>query len=336
MGQRLEVLWRLRDPARTPAVVVTGVRALLQRLGPGATDVEPIEVHPGAVVDPDELAARLVTFGYRREELVEHRGEFARRGAIVDVFPSTADAPIRIDLWGDEVDRLTRFGVNDQRSTEDLDTARIFPARELMPTDAVRARAAALVADEPWGREQWERLAEGALFEGMESWLPWLVEGETLLTDVLPETAKVVLVEPRRMRDRARDLLAEEADLASTLASTWARDADTTFPRLHADPMLDDRRRSLVPSGTRLHGGLRLAHRSTRRRSRRTRRSSRRPGGGPSSATAPASSPVSPSSSRIATASSSPPTARARPTASPRCCASTASTSTSTAAPPAT
>ena len=236
MGRRLEVLWRLRDPARTPAVVVTGVRALLQRLGPGATDVEPIEVHPGAVVDPDDLAARLVTFGYRREELVEHRGEFARRGAIVDVFPSTADAPIRIDLWGDEVDRLTRFGVNDQRSTEDLDTACIFPARELMPTDAVRARAATLVADEPWGREQWERLAEGALFEGMESWLPWLVEGETLLTDVLPETAKVVLVEPRRMRDRARDLLAEEADLASTLASTWARDADTTFPRLHAEP----------------------------------------------------------------------------------------------------
>ena len=236
MGQRLEVLWRLRDPARAPAVVVTGVRALLQRLGPGATDVEPIEVHPGALVDPDELAARLVTFGYRREELVEHRGEFARRGAIVDVFPSTADAPIRIDLWGDEVDRLTRFGVNDQRSTEDLHTARIFPARELMSTDAVRARAAALVADEPWGREQWERLAEGLLFEGMESWLPWLIEGETLLTDVLPETAKVVLVEPRRMRDRARDLLAEEADLASTLASTWARDADTTFPRLHADP----------------------------------------------------------------------------------------------------
>ena len=70
----------------------------------------------------------------------------------------------------------------------------------------------------------------------MESWLPWLVDDEQLLTDVLPPNAKVVLVEPRRMRDRARDLLAEEDDLARTLASTWARDADTTFPRLHADP----------------------------------------------------------------------------------------------------
>jgi transcription-repair coupling factor (superfamily II helicase) len=236
MGTRLEVLWRLRDPARSPAVIVAGVRALLQKLGPGATTTEPIVVRPGGVVDPDEIAERLVAFGYRREELVEHRGEFARRGAIVDVFPSTADAPVRIDLWGDEVDRLTRFGVSDQRSTDDLDEVCIFPARELLPDDELRARAAKLVGTEPWGREQWERLAEGLHFEGMESWLPWLVDEEQLLTDVLGEHGKVVLVEPRRMRDRAIDLLAEEDDLARALASTWERDPDKSFPRLHADP----------------------------------------------------------------------------------------------------
>jgi transcription-repair coupling factor (superfamily II helicase) len=236
MGQRLDILWRLRDPERCPRVIVAGVRALMQKLGPGATTTEPIIVRPGSEIDPDALGRRLVEFGYRREELVEHRGEFARRGAIVDVFPSTADAPIRIDLWGDEVDRLTRFGVNDQRSTDDLDEVHIFPARELMPSDDVRDRARQLVASEPWGREQWERLAEGAHFDGMESWLPWLVDEDRLLTDVLPDTAKVVLVEPRRMRDRALDLIAEEDDLARTLASTWARDPDKSFPRLHADP----------------------------------------------------------------------------------------------------
>jgi transcription-repair coupling factor (superfamily II helicase) len=236
MGHRLEVLWRLRDPARTPTVIVAGVRALLQKLGPAATTVEPVLVRPGAVVDPDRLAETLVHFGYRREELVEHRGEFARRGAIVDVYPSTASAPVRIDLWGDEVDRLTRFSVNDQRSTEDLAEVCIFPARELLPDDAVRERASRLVATEPWGREQWERLAEGAHFDGMESWVPWLAERDELLVDVLPERAKVLLVEPRRMRDRARDLLAEEDDLAKALASTWARDPDKPFPRLHAEP----------------------------------------------------------------------------------------------------
>ncbi|MEY4229476.1 MAG: transcription-repair-coupling factor, partial [Actinomycetota bacterium] len=239
MGRRLEVLWRLRTPDRMPAVVVTGVRALLQKLGPDATTVDPIKVRPADIIDADELLATLIHFGYRREELVEHRGEVARRGAIIDVFPSTAEAPIRIDLWGDEVDRLTEFTVNDQRSTSDLAEALIFPARELLPSDAVRAQAAELIASEPWGREQWERLAEGTLFDGMESWLPWLVDAdgdrERLITNVLPTSAKVVLVEPRRMRDRANDLLAEEDDLARTLASTWARDAERQFPRLHAE-----------------------------------------------------------------------------------------------------
>ncbi len=235
MGHRMEVLWRLRSPERCPAIIVGGVRALLQRLGPGATEVNPIHVGKGAILDPDALMAQLIYFGYRREELVEHRGEVAQRGAIIDIFPSTADAPIRIDLWGDEVDRLTEFAVNDQRSTLDLDEALVFPARELIPTDDVRTRAGALVGTEPWGREHWERLAEGTLFDGMESWLPWLVDGDQLITDVLPKTAKVALVEPRRMRDRANDLLAEEDDLARALAGTWARDATKTFPRLHAD-----------------------------------------------------------------------------------------------------
>jgi transcription-repair coupling factor (superfamily II helicase) len=235
MGRRLEVLWRLRQPEHTPAVVVAGVRALLQRLGPGTVDVEPVVVRPGDLLDADDLLRRLVEAGYRREELVEHRGEVARRGAIIDVFPSTADAPVRIDLWGDEVDRLTTFSVNDQRSDQDLDEARIFPARELLPSDELRARAASLVASEPWGREHWERLADGGLFDGMESWLPWLAPSEQLLTDLLPTTAKVLLVEPRRMRDRAHDLLAEEDDLARALASTWARDPDRAFPRLHAE-----------------------------------------------------------------------------------------------------
>ena len=113
-------------------------------------------------------------------------------GAIIDVFPSTGDAPVRIDLWGDEVDRLTTFGVNDQRSAGDLAEALVFPARELLPSDELSERARRLVAREPWGREQWERIAEGAFFEGMESWLPWLDDSPepTLLTDVLPDVGQ--------------------------------------------------------------------------------------------------------------------------------------------------
>ena len=233
MGKRLEVLWRIKnDP---PKIIVTGVRALLQHLS--NTVVEPIVVKQKMQVEMDELISTLARFGYRREELVEHRGEFARRGSIIDVFPSTADTPIRIDLWGDEVDRLTAFNVNDQRSTDDLTSVQIFPARELIINQDVAARAQDLIAKEPWGQENWERIAQGATFDGMESWLPWVATDSEVLTDLCAESASIhiVLIEPRRMRDRARDLIAEEDDLARALASTWSRDPDQKYPRLHSE-----------------------------------------------------------------------------------------------------
>jgi transcription-repair coupling factor (superfamily II helicase) len=138
---------------------------------------------------------------------------------------------VRVDLWGDEVDRLSVFSVADQRSTHDLATVTVFPCRELLPTPEVRARAEALLAGAPWAREQWERIATGQTFDGMESWLPWLADGEHLLSDLLPGHARVLLVEPRRMRDRAQELLDDEAALADALAGTWGAEGHD-FPRL--------------------------------------------------------------------------------------------------------
>ena len=240
MGRRLRVLWRISNPdlhpERLPDVIVAPVRALIQRLAPPAPETaEPVCVRPGDQLDPQELVGRLAAAGYRREYQVEHRGEIAVRGSIVDVFPSTADVPVRIDLWGDEVDRLTTFAVADQRSVHDIDDVEIFGCREVLPTEVVRRRAGDLIAEEPWGRDQWERFANGQLFEGMESWLPWLNERAEpeVLPDRLGSGAQLVLVEPRRMRDRAGELLDEEESLAGTLAQTW--NATGEFPRLHIE-----------------------------------------------------------------------------------------------------
>jgi transcription-repair coupling factor (superfamily II helicase) len=232
MGRRLRIMWRLREGGEgAPAVVVAPVRALVQRLGPHVEDVEPIVLRKGGQVDRDELLERLVGAGYRREYQVEARGELAVRGSIVDVFPATSDHPVRVDLWGDEIDRLSTFSVADQRSSDELDEVRIFPCRELLPTGEVRARAAELLTRAPWGSAQWERLAEGHVFDGMESWLPWLTEDEHLLPDLLASGSRVLLVEPRRMRDRAQDLLDEEESLAETLSVTWGAEGQD-FPRL--------------------------------------------------------------------------------------------------------
>jgi transcription-repair coupling factor (superfamily II helicase) len=234
MGRRLRTLWHLSDPERAPRCIVAPVRAVIQRLGPQAYEVEPIVVGHGDQVDPTQLVHDLVAAGYRREYQVEGRGEVAVRGSIVDVFPSTAEVPVRIDLWGDEVDRLTEFSVAEQRTTRDIAEVEIFPCRELLPTDEVRALAAKLVHREPWGSDVWERLAEGQLFDGMESWLPWLVDDDSVLPDLLPPDAQVLLVEPRRIRDRAADVVAEERDLAKALARTWDVEDDRELPALHA------------------------------------------------------------------------------------------------------
>ena len=225
IGQRLRVLWRLGlagdAVARPPAVVVAPIRAMLQRLGPTEEAATPVLLAKGAVVDQTSLVERLVSMGYRREYQAEHRGELAVRGGIVDVFPSDAELPVRVDLWGDEVDRLTEFDPGDQRSRQELEQVEVFACHELLPTDEVRARAERLVDAEPWGAAQWDRISQGQVFDGMESWTPWLAGDERVLPDLLAAGARVVLVDPRRTRDRAAELLEEERSLAAALAVTW-------------------------------------------------------------------------------------------------------------------
>ena len=265
MGRRLRVLWRLAGDVGEapdgdgaggdvgeapdgdgaggggpdgaaggpPDIVVAPVKALLQRLGPWRQAARPLRLAAGDRLAVDDLVAELVAMGYRREPVVEHRGELAVRGGIVDVFPSTADEPVRIDLWGDEVDRLTVFDVGDQRSLAPLASVELFGCREVVADEAMRARAEGLVASAPWGRHHWNRIADGERFDGMESWLPWLVAGDEVACDLLGEGAQVVLVEPRRIRDRAADLLDEEAALAEALAGTWGLAEGDEPPRLH-------------------------------------------------------------------------------------------------------
>ena len=232
MGRRCRLLHRMTDPASTPAVVVASARAVAQFVSAQKAGA-PIGLSAGDSVDQPELVRRLSEFGYRREHQVEHRGEMAVRGSIVDIYPSTASAPVRIDFWGDDIDRLAEFSVGDQRSTNPLDRLEVYPARELRPDGPMRRRAAGLVASQPWGREQWDRLADGEFFEGMESWWPWLVEEPAVVPGLLSAGGALVVVEPRRLADRVAEILAEEEDLAAGLAKTWNTDA-AGMPRLHA------------------------------------------------------------------------------------------------------
>lgn len=238
VGRRLEVLRRLahpEDPA-FPAplrAVVTTVRSLMQPMAGSLGDIEPIVLRVGAELDFDELLTRLVEFAYSRVDMVGKRGEFAVRGGILDLFPPTADHPVRVEFWGDEVTELRPFAVADQRSLTEVsvDVVVAPPCRELLLTADVRARAAEVAVDYAADAalvEMLEKLANGVPVDGMEALLPVLKPGELrLLTEVLPEGTHLLLCDPEKIRTRAADLVrtGEEFLEASWTAASFGADA---------------------------------------------------------------------------------------------------------------
>ena len=141
--------------------------------------------------------------------MVERRGEFAVRGGILDVFPPTEDHPLRVEFWGDTVEEVRWFSVADQRSLEIAEHGLWAPpCREVLLTDAVRARAAALVDRLPGVADMLGKISEGIAVEGMESLAPALVDEMQPLLDLLPEGTHVVLVDPEKIRTRSHDLVA--------------------------------------------------------------------------------------------------------------------------------
>ena len=147
-------------------VLVASVQALLQRtIAPDDLPTRPRELRVGARVHQDTLLRDLLDLGYSPVMEVAGRGEFARRGGIVDVFPPSLDLPIRIEFFGDEIESLRAFDPTDQRTTGKVDRIALLPASEfLLPATgvaAIRERLGKAAARLP------ERLAQDlARFEG--------------------------------------------------------------------------------------------------------------------------------------------------------------------------
>jgi len=220
-GRRAEAAHRIRA-ATGPAVVTAPVLAALQRVSPELGVHEPLAIARGATVDLGELVDSLVSLGYTREDVVEHRGEFAVRGGIVDVFPSTARRPARLELAGDDVESLREFSPGTQLSTGALDAVQVHPCRELVVDADARDRAErAIRSPRITGqyRSMLERVAEGMTFEGMEQTIPLLFDSLPSLSELLPAASPVVLSPSRMVTDRATRIVDEATALAE--ASGW-------------------------------------------------------------------------------------------------------------------
>ncbi|MEV7620140.1 transcription-repair coupling factor [Microbacterium sp. NPDC089321] len=209
VGKRLDTLRRIVTwTGEKPLVVVASVRAALQPLAANLGDAAPLELRIGGRgIELEEAVEQLVERAYSRVDMVSRRGEFAVRGGILDVFPPTADHPLRVEFFGDEVDQIRAFSVADQRSLPgDVESVSLAASRELLLTAEVRERAGELIARFPAMSAMLEKMSQGIPVEGMESLLPAVAGPLVTLVEYLPEGSATAVVDPERASTRAQNL----------------------------------------------------------------------------------------------------------------------------------
>ncbi len=149
VGLRIAALDALQEYEAGPApVVVVSVVALSEKVPDPSMRPKPFCLRQGDLIDLNETAMDLVAAGYERVDQVEDRGQFAIRGGLLDVFPATEDRAVRVDLFGDEIERLSWFSTFTQRSLEDAEVVEVAPAAELSSEYRELAEIAALEAPE--------------------------------------------------------------------------------------------------------------------------------------------------------------------------------------------
>lgn len=131
-NRRMEVLRAIAEKKKEePVTVITTMDAFLDGIiSPDEIQKNRIHITGEDTVDLTKLEQDLTALGYERESQIEAPGQFAVRGGIIDVFPLAEEMPVRIELWGDEIDSIRMFDVKSQRSIENISEITIYPASE--------------------------------------------------------------------------------------------------------------------------------------------------------------------------------------------------------------
>ena len=199
-AERMAALTRLaqRDASETrPLLVVTTISATMQRTPPReVTCGAGFETTVGLDLDTAALERYFAANGYVRASTVSERGEFAVRGGVIDVFPPGFEEPVRLDMFGSELESIRTFDPATQRSTGQLRDVSLAPVSEaLLDADSIsRFRTGYLeLFGAPGDDPLYAAISEGARRQGMEHWLPLLYERLETLFDYLPDDARLFI-----------------------------------------------------------------------------------------------------------------------------------------------
>ncbi|HET7921337.1 MAG TPA: transcription-repair coupling factor [Gammaproteobacteria bacterium] len=189
LSQRLAVLAQL--PALRQGIVVTAAATLLQRLPPQEYVLgSSLLLNVGEKLDPGHMRQQFTAAGYASVSQVMEHGEFAVRGALLDIFPMGSPTPFRIDLFDDEIESIRRFDPETQLSGDKLDAIRLLPAREF-PLDETgirgfRQRYRARFEGDPQKQGVYRDVSNGLAPGGIEYFLPLFFERTASLFEYLP------------------------------------------------------------------------------------------------------------------------------------------------------
>jgi transcription-repair coupling factor (superfamily II helicase) len=221
VAKRIHTLAALRDlPEDSHPIVVAPIRAVIHRFIASLAQEPLLTLELGQEISLTKLIQHFTALSYTRTDLVEKRGEFAVRGGIVDVFLPLSDYPIRIDFFGDEIEELRYFDISDQRTTKPVTgKISIIPCRELLITDAVKARAEQIKHRFPAAIEVFEKISQGISVDGMESLIPFLIDDHHTIFDRLSSNSAVIFIEEERIKSRTADLIETNEEF---LQASWS------------------------------------------------------------------------------------------------------------------
>lgn len=226
-AQRMATLTRLaqRKPGDGPVLVVTTVSAAMQRTPPkSVTTLAGFDAKVGHDLDIQALERYFAANGYVRASTVSERGEFAVRGGVVDVFPPGFAEPVRLDMFGSELESIRTFDPETQRSTGQMKAVALAPVSEaLLDKEAIsRFRTGYLnLFGAPGDDPLYATISEGARRQGMEQWLPLFYDGLDTLFDYLPDQAQVFLDnQVETARSERWDLVADAYEARAEAAKT--------------------------------------------------------------------------------------------------------------------
>ncbi|QYC11568.1 transcription-repair coupling factor [Brevundimonas nasdae] len=226
-AQRMATLTRLaqRKPDDAPVLVVTTVSAAMQRTPPrSVTTLAGFDAKVGRDLDIQALERYFAANGYVRASTVSERGEFAVRGGVVDVFPPGFAEPVRLDMFGSELESIRTFDPETQRSTGQMKAVALAPVSEaLLDKEAIsRFRTGYLnLFGAPGDDPLYATISEGARRQGMEQWLPLFYDGLDTLFDYLPDQAQVFLDnQVETARSERWDLVADAYEARAEAAKT--------------------------------------------------------------------------------------------------------------------